>query len=61
MHCRRLFVSAACWAMRSAVDYLENGLALVLLLPGPLLHERIQQQLAHMDDGQAGICSGLLH
>lgn len=47
--------------MQCVLDYLEDGLALMLLLPGPLLHEGIQQQLAHMNDGQAGVRSGLLH
>ena len=41
--------------------YLEQGLACMLLLSGPLLHEGIQQQPPHMDHSQACIRAGLLH
>ena len=47
--------------MESVGAYLVDCLALVLLIPGPFLHEGIQQQPPHMDDCQAGVGSGLLH
>ena len=48
-------------AMELVCTYLVDCLALVLLLPGPFLHEGIQQQPPHMDDCQAGVCCRLLH
>jgi len=50
-----------CMCNGSVCTYLVDCLALVLLIPGPFLHEGIQQQPPHMDDCQAGVGSGLLH
>lgn len=47
--------------MELTCTYLVDCLALVLLIPGPFLHEGIQQQPPHMDDCQAGVSSRLLH
>ncbi len=51
----------AAYATEVVCTYLVDCLALVLLIPGPFLHEGIQQQPPHMDDCQAGVGSRLLH